>query len=234
MDGRAKATPCSGHPRRQLCAQVLLLRDAGYTVPRAEVWFDETRSRHEVDIDDALMSETRAAILELRASAQGDEAPPPLVDSAKCPRCSLVGICLPDEINLLRERTARPPRRLVAANPPAEPLYATTQGSRITKRGGRVVALERGEQVASRRLLDVSHVAVFGNVDVGSALLRECFDAGVPILWFSHGGWFSGVAQGMPSKNVAVRMRQHRAAAIGDVRLAAAFVAGRSAISGRS
>ena len=24
--------------------------------------------------------------------------PPPLVDSPKCPRCSLLGICLPDEV----------------------------------------------------------------------------------------------------------------------------------------
>ena len=29
--------------------------------------------------------------------------PAPLVDSPKCPRCSLVGICLPDETNWLHE-----------------------------------------------------------------------------------------------------------------------------------
>ncbi|MDW5592988.1 CRISPR-associated endonuclease Cas1 [Conexibacter stalactiti] len=71
-----------------------------------------------------------------------------------------------------------PARR--AADSPAQPLYASKPGSRVTKRGGRVVAIEDGEEVASRRLLDVSHVAVFGNVDVGSALLRACFDAGIP------------------------------------------------------
>jgi CRISPR-associated protein Cas1 len=41
------------------------------------------------------------------------------------------------------------------------------------------------------------------------------------------GGWFSGVAAGMPPKNVELRMRQHRAAAIGVPELAAAFVAGK-------
>lgn len=211
----------------QLCAQVLLLREAGYRVHRAEVWFDGTRTRHGVPIDDALVARTLTAITELRTSAGCDQAPPPLVDSPKCPRCSLVGLCLPDELNLLSERTAAAPRRLVAPDPAAEPLYATTPGARVTKRGGRVVLIEAGKEVASRRLLDVSHVAVFGNVDVGSALLRECFDAGIPILWFTHGGWFSGVAQGVPSKNVAVRMRQHRCAAIGDIRFAQAFVAGK-------
>jgi len=211
----------------QLCAQVLLLRDAGYRVERAEVWFDGTRTRHTVAIDDELVAATLAAIGELRATAARDVAPAPLVDSPKCPRCSLVGLCLPDELNLLSRRSSEAPRRLVAPDPAAEPLYAMTPGARVTKRGGRVVLLEDGKQVASRRLLDISHVAVFGNVDVGSALLRECFDTGIPVLWFTHGGWFSGVAQGMPSKNVAVRMRQHRAAAIGDVTFAQSFVSGK-------
>jgi CRISPR-associated protein Cas1 len=89
------------------------------------------------------------------------------------------------------------------------------------------VLIEEGKEVVSRRLLDVSHVAVFGNVDVGSALLRECFDAGIPVLWFTHGGWFSGFAQGMPSKNVAVRMRQHRAAMVGASQIAQAIVVGK-------
>jgi CRISPR-associated protein Cas1 len=130
-------------------------------------------------------------------------------------------------VNALRERATQPPRRLIAGDPPATPLYATSPGSRLTKRGGRVVLIEDDREAASRRLIDISHIAVFGNVSVGSALLRACFDRGVPILWFSAGGWFSGVATGMPEKNVAVRMRQHRAAALGAPELAAAFVAGK-------
>jgi len=211
----------------QLCAQVLLLRDAGYRVERAQVWFAGTRTRHDVTIDHELEEQTLMALAELRATAARDEPPAPLVDSPKCPRCSLVGLCLPDELNLLNERGDRAPRRLVASDPAAQPLYASTPGSRVTKRGGRVVLMEEGKQVASRRLLDVSHVAVFGNVDVSSALLRECFDAGVAVLWFTHGGWFSGFAHGMPAKNVNVRMRQHRAAAIGASQVAAAFVSGK-------
>lgn len=211
----------------QLCAQVLLLRDAGYRADRAQVWFAGTRTRHDVPIDDELVRQTLAALADLRATAARDEAPPPLVDSPKCPRCSLVGLCLPDELNLLNERATRNPRRLVASDPAAQPLYASTPGARLTKRGGRVVLIEDGKEVATRRLLDVSHIAVFGNVDVGSALLRECFDAGVAVLWFTHGGWFSGFAQGMPTKNVAVRMRQHRAAAIGAMQIARAFVSGK-------
>ncbi len=224
---RAEDRPLWEPEETQLCAQVLLLREAGYEVDHAEVFFAETRSRHYLAVTDDLVERTLSAILELRGNAARDQPPPPLVDSPKCPRCSLVGLCLPDEVNALRERAERPPRRLVAGDSPASPLYATTPGSRLSKRGARVILLEEGEKVATRRLIDVSHVAVFGNVTVGSAVMRACFDAGVPVLWFSGGGWFSGFATAMPPGNVQVRMRQHRAAAIGAPEMASAFVAGK-------
>ncbi len=211
----------------QLCAQVLLLRDAGYVVDHAEVYFSETRTRHRVEIDQPLVERTLAAIGEVRANAARDEAPPPLVDSPKCPRCSLVGLCLPDEVNTLRERGRRSPRRLVAADPAATPLYASAAGGRLAKRHGRVALLEDGREVATRRLIDVSHIGLFGNVDISSALLRACFEAGIPVLWFTSGGWLTGLASGMPAKNIHLRIRQHRAAAIGAPELASAFVAGK-------
>lgn len=211
----------------QLCAQVLILRDLGYEVPHAAVWFAGTRTRHDIEIDERLMASTLRAISDLRLNAAADTPPAPLVDSPKCPRCSLVGLCMPDEINLLSVRATDPPRRLIAAAPSAQPLYAMTQGSRITRRGGRVVLLEEGHEVASRRLLDISHIAVFGNVDIGSALLRELFDQGIPVLWLTAGGWFCGFAQGMPRSNVTVRLRQHRSALTRDPTYARQFVAGK-------
>ncbi|MHB1809453.1 MAG: CRISPR-associated endonuclease Cas4g/Cas1g [Solirubrobacteraceae bacterium] len=211
----------------QLCAQVLILRDLGYDVPHAEVFFAQSRTRHVVHITDELIEKTTDAVATLRDDAGRDHPPPPLADSPKCPHCSLVGICLPDEVNALREQPARPPRRLVASDPQSTPLYATTPGSHLTKRGQRAVLIEDGKPAASRRLLDVSHIAVFGNVDVASPLLRTCFDAGIPVLWFTMGGWFKGFATGMPPKNVEVRMRQHRAAALGSPELASAFVNGK-------
>ena len=211
----------------QLCAQVLILRDCGYDVPHAEAYFRTTRSRHAIEITDELVAKTTSAVEHLRADAAQDQPPPPLLDSPKCPGCSLVGICLPDEVHALSEQPSEPTRRLVASDPRSSPLYATTPGSHLTKRGGRVVLVEDGKQAASRRMIDVSHIAVLGNVNVASPLLRACFEEGVPVLWFTMGGWFKGFATGMPSKNVAVRMRQHRAASLGSPELASAFVAGK-------
>lgn len=57
-------------------------------------------------------------------------------------------------------------------------------------------------------MLDVSQINVLGNAQVSTQLLRECFRRQVPVLWFSYGGWFSGMAEGLPSKNVELRRRQ--------------------------
>lgn len=210
----------------QLCAQVLLLREAGYDVDGAEVYFTGSRTRHAVPIDSKLIERTLDAIAAARADAARDEPPPPLVDSPKCPRCSLVGLCLPDELNLTRGKGPRP-RRLIAADPAASPLYVTAQGARLTKRGGRAALLENGKEVQSKRIVDISHVAVFGNASIGSALLRELFDRGVPVLWLTYGGWLAGATIGMPPKNVELRQRQYRAATLGAPALAAAFVSGK-------
>ena len=212
--------------RVQLAAYAIVLREHGYRVEHGEVWFAETRTRHVVELTDEDDRAVAATVAAVRADALRDEAPPPLVDSPKCPRCSLVGLCLPDEVNHLAGRTART-RRLIAPDPVATPLYATTPGARLTKRGGRIVLKEKGVEVSSRRLLDVAHIAVFGNVDIGSALLRECFSQGIPVLWLTTSGWFSGAAFGPAANAVALRMRQYRAAALGRPDIAAAMIAGK-------
>ena len=86
--------------RAQMCAQALILRDNGYTCTEAVVYYNATKQRVRVVIDDALVAETVQAIAAARALAESGRIAPPLVDSPKCPRCSLVSICLPDETAL--------------------------------------------------------------------------------------------------------------------------------------
>lgn len=90
--------------RVQLCAQVLLLREHGYSCDHAEIYFAAARKRVAIDISDDLIKQTLAAVARAREVASVAQAPPPLVDSPKCDGCSLVGICLPDELNLLEEK----------------------------------------------------------------------------------------------------------------------------------
>ena len=218
----------SWEPERvQLCVQALLLRDAGYQCAEGVLYFAEARRRVTVAFDDELVDRTEALLAELRDVASRDLPPPPLVDSPKCPRCSLVGICLPDETNTLTARSDRPPRRLLPRDPAARPMYVTDQGASIGHRDGRVEVSKKGEAVQSVRMIDVSQLNVHGNVQVTSQLMRQLFSREIPVLWFSYGGWFQGIAQGLPSKHVELRRRQVGIAHQGGLAIARRMVEGK-------
>src|SRR5205085_1823050 len=134
--------------RVQVCLQGLLLREHGYECDEGAIYFAETNQRVRVELTDGLVARTRELIAEARRVATERTIPPPLVRSPKCPRCSLVGICLPDETNLLREATAdalagessaenepagppqaeAEPRRLIPARDDALAVYVQGQG----------------------------------------------------------------------------------------------------------
>lgn len=221
--------------RIQLCVQGLLLRDAGYRCDEGIIYFAGARQRVVVEFDEALVARTYELLDEARRVAGHDLPPPPLVDSPKCPRCSLVGICLPDEVNMLAARTERSPRRLLPRDPNCRPLYVTEQGARVSARKGRVEVTrwdrktERSETLASVRPIDVSQVCLYGNVQITTQALRSFFTREVPVCFFSYGGWFQGIAEGLPSKHVDLRRRQVIVAGRGGLEAAQAFVAGKIA-----
>ena len=64
------------------------------------LYFVESRQRVKVPFDDALVSRTLELLSGIKDMAASGQIPHPLVDSPKCTRCSLVGICLPDEVKL--------------------------------------------------------------------------------------------------------------------------------------
>lgn len=197
----------------QSVLQALVLRDAGYSVSTAEIWYAESRERVVIPIDDGVETRVRQTVADLWSVAASDVAPPPLVASPKCPRCSLVGICLPDEINALRHRQDAGPRRrrLVPSNPDSRPFYIQEQGSVVSVRGGRLEVFKDKVRLDSRRLIDVAQVCLQGNVNVTPQAMRELLSREVPVCWFSYGGWFSGMAQGLPGKNIDLRRAQFTA-----------------------
>ena len=211
----------------QLGVQALLLREHGYRCDRAVLWFAETRERVDVVVDDELISMTLDQLSGMREVAGSSVPPPPLVDSRKCPRCSLGGICLPDEVNTLSDRQTTPPRRLIPRDDAPKPLYVTEQGAWIGKDKGRIEITKKGEKLASVRLLDVSQVCMYGNIQLSAQLIRELFARDIPVCWFSYGGWFSGLGSGLPARNVELRRRQVVVAAQGGLEIARQAVWGK-------
>jgi len=202
--------------RVQLCLQGLLLRANGYESTEGIIYYVGSKRRVHVGFDDSLVKQTLAMLEATRKMAAGGEIPPPLEDSPKCPRCSLVGICLPDEVSFLKgsRYVVRPDdvRRLMPARDDALPMYVVAQGALVGKSGDTLTVKFKGKTTAKARLLDVSSLSIFGNVQVTAQATRELLEWGIPICHFTYGGWLKGVTWGMAHKNVELRMHQFRVA----------------------
>ena len=219
--------------RVQLCVQGLALRENGYRCDYAESYFIESKTRVRVDLDDALVARTYELAAKAREAAASPEIPPPLMDSPKCPRCSLVGICLPDEVNFLRaipaEVSPDDVRRLTPVRDDRSPLYLQTQGLSLGKDGEVVQVREKGRVVREVRLNDISQVNIYGNIQASTQLIHEFLRRDVPMCYFSYGGWFNGLTHSLGSRNIEQRRRQYRAAedTAVSLRLAQRFVRGK-------
>ena len=158
----------------------------------------QDKQRVRVAITEELVTATLAAVDEARRVAAGGLIPPPLVDSPKCPRCSLVGICLPDETRALLYGVRVEPdgaeqlslfdapvsseaptgassesvRRLVPAGDDLRPLYVTGYGFSVGKSGGVLQIKEKGSLIQEARLNDVSQVNLFGSISVTAGAVQ--------------------------------------------------------------
>lgn len=146
--------------------------------------------------------------------------PPTLLNSSRGNRSSLAGICFPDEVNLLRvveaekeqNQEGKPEekaRMLLASRDDQLPLYVVGQGKTARKRGERLVfwSYEEGK-ISEARIREISKVCLYGSVQITTPAMVELMQRNVPMLHFSHGGWFQGICLGMSHKNVELRILQ--------------------------
>jgi CRISPR-associated endonuclease Cas1 len=195
--------------RVQVCAQALILEDAGYKVTEAAIWYAGSRERVRIALDDELRGTTRTAISNLRLAAAAGRLPPPLVDSPKCTKCSLAGICLPDEVTFFRRGLA--PRPLNPSADSALPLYVQEPGARVTK-SGEVLVIEAEEKKTEVSIGDISELVLHGPVSLTTPALAALLREEIPVTYASTGGWVLGHTVSTGHRNVAIRIAQSRAA----------------------
>jgi CRISPR-associated protein Cas1 len=223
--------------RVQLAVQGLVLRENGYRCEEGIVYYAETRQRVRATFDQALVRETEETIAQAWALARSGRIPPPLVDSPKCPGCSLVGICLPDETNSLRRSMSLPEaavqldlltvngdnippaklvsreiRQLVTPRDDLRTLYLNLQGLRVGKSGEVLQVREKDELKQQVRIGEICQVNLMGNVQISTQAVQALCEAETPICYFSQGGWFYGITTGLNQKNIFLRRAQFRLA----------------------
>jgi CRISPR-associated protein Cas1 len=141
-------------------------------------------------------------------------------------------------------------RRLIAPRDEKRALYLNTQGYRVgchdgvlKIKEGRAASppnggMQAGDVITSTgkdrlveevRVMDVCHVALFGNIQMSTQAVQRLCDEDIPVTWFSMGGWFYGMTRGHSLKNVLLRIEQFRHAAdpASCLRLAQQFVRGK-------
>ncbi len=218
--------------KMQLGLQALILRDNGYTCNEGIIYYRATKQRVRLPVTPELETWILQNIAEARRVVTGP-IPPPLVNSPKCVRCSLAPVCLPDETRMLaqaasaleaikRENPATPddestavgerPRRLIAARDDTRPLYLNTQGYRVGCKDEVLTIKEKDRVIEEVRMRDLSHVALFGNIQISTQAIQSLCDQEIPVTYFSMGGWFYGITLGHSLKNVFLRMEQFRLA----------------------
>lgn len=242
--------------RAQLAAQAIVLRENGYQCDEAIAYYVATKQRVRLQIDEDLISETLNQLENARKIVQAGQIPLPLVDSPKCPRCSLVGICLPDETILSRHNsqnrskevqltlfeTSRPVnasseiqkgngeiRRLIPARDDLRPLYLNQQGLQAGVSGAVLKIKEKNRVVQEVRIRDICQVNLMGNIQLTTQAVQKLCRKEVPIAYFSQSGWFYGSTQSMGLKNVFLRCDQFRLANVPSfcLRFARALVSGK-------
>ena len=171
-----------------------MLRANGYRCEEGFVFYQKTRQRVRVAFDEEAVAEAEQAIAGAWETAAAQEMPPPLIDSPKCPGCSLVGICLPDETWSLWSRDdgeadqldlfqtppgkspqASPegPRLLVTPRDDLRPLYLNTQRLRVGKTGGVLRIKEHDKVVQEARINEICQVNLMGAVQISTQAVQE-------------------------------------------------------------
>lgn len=206
--------------KMQLGLQALILRDNGYNCNEGVIYYRATKQRVRLPITPELENWILQKIAEAKQIVIGP-IPAPLVHSPKCVRCSLAPVCLPDETRMLaqtsvdvsvQEKTGEPPRRLIAARDDNRALYLNTPGYRVGCKDEVLVVKEQDRVIEEVRMRDVSHVALFGNIQISTQAIQSLCEQEIPVTYFSMGGWFYGITRGHGLKNVFLRMEQFRLA----------------------
>ena len=201
--------------KMQLGLQILILRDNGYTCNEGVIYYRATKQRVPLRMTEEIEAWIIAQIAKARELAASPIIPPPLVNSPKCVRCSLAPVCLPDETRMLGHarlepraksaesqieprlapnsspsalRSPLPPRRLITARDDERALYLNTQGHRVGIKSERLIIKDGDSVIDEIRLNDVTHVALFGNIQISTQAIQELCEQEIPVAYFSMGG----------------------------------------------
>ena len=133
-----------------------------------------------------------------------------MVHDARCVRCSLQPICLPDEVHFARD-PEEPPRRIWPPRDDAIHLVAQQEGIKIGIRGQAMGITDRdGKLVREVALANLESLAVLGSVQVSTQALGVLADKGIPVAYLSAAGRLIAMVDPLDAVSAHIRKAQVR------------------------
>jgi CRISPR-associated protein Cas1 len=204
----------------QLCAQGLLLEEElGKAVGRGVLYYIGSRERVDVPLDEPLREKTKHAIQLIRELSAAVSPPEPLPAELRhrCPGCSLVTVCQPEEtlyqIELAKLPAGELPAGLTRVIPGSDDgavLYVQEPGARVGKRSEHLVVTKDSTELLKTPLATVRQVVILGNVQVSTQALETLAANDIPVMYLTGHGRFVGAFVAAPAKNINLRQDQYR------------------------
>jgi len=199
--------------RVQVGLQAILLKESGYEVPKAVLYYAAEKLRMDVVVDDALESEALSVLEAAKQCANGPR-PLPLVNDARCVRCSLQPICLPDEVN--QQRSVEPseemtPRKIWPPRDDGIHVVAQLQGVKVGVKGMAMTITDKdGQLLKDVPLANVESLSLLGSVQISTQAVHALADKGIPIAYLSAAGRLVAMIDPMDSVSADIRRAQVR------------------------
>jgi CRISPR-associated protein Cas1 len=200
----------------QLGLYMAALRDAGLPCSEGRLFYRGNGIHTIIAWSDELERFLRAVVAEALRVRSLPVAPDPLESSPKCVGCSLHGVCLPDEHHALKAEAAarelHPIRRIIPGRDDRAVVHVTRPGTLVRKEGESLVICPRDQEPERLLLKDISHVALYGPVQVTEQCMQLLLMQGVPVSHHTSAGRLLGLSAPMLSQNIHLRRAQFRAA----------------------
>ncbi len=212
----------------QLCAQAMMLEEKlSCCSEKGYIYYAGSRSRREVYFQEDLRVLVENTVRKALDIIESGIIPPPAADG-RCNGCALESRCLPMETNFLQGSGKKPSRPVPAINL-GRILYVDEPGSRVKKKGLRLVVEKEDRVLTELPLCNIDQVVLVGGVNLSTPAMKTLLDYGIDVVYLTINGNYRGIVQPPASRNCLVRLAQFNCYFDQDKRIALArcFVTGK-------
>lgn len=193
--------------RLQLCTQAIALEEMfDCNIDKGYLFYHEIARREEVEFSEALRKQVESAFQEMHAYYEKSYTPK-VKPSAKCKRCSLQNICLPEIAN--KESVNTYIKRKLHEEAEDEKLnnilYITSPDAYLSL-DGETVKIQIGDDKEKRiPFHNLEGIITFGYAGASPGLMHACAQRNIALTFLSSHGRFLARVNGEQYGNVVLR-----------------------------